>query len=341
MTTQDTLDVRNLSVTVTLGGQRHVAVSDASLAVRRGEIVGLIGESGSGKTLTLKAVLNMLPPGCEVTGGTISWRGENLRGASPRRWRALRRAELCYIPADSASMNPVYRLGDQLCESLVERLAPGATRRLRARIVSSLASVGLGRDAAESVSIAQRFPHELSGGMRQRSLIAMAVERRGRLLIADEPTSGLDITIQRQVLRLLAHLRDETGLGLLVTSHDLDMIGDIADRVVVMYGGQIVEHGRRSDVFDAPRHPYTSGLLDCIPPREGGSTQLRTIPGAPPRLDEIPEGCRFRPRCPRYQELGEPADCLTEASLADTGTPDCAARCHFAHHPVPAGRDER
>lgn len=331
----DVLSMHDLEVTVTVGGRRMPAVRGATLAVARGEIVGLIGESGSGKTLTLKALLNMLPPGCDVTAGEIRWRGEDLRAASARRWRELRRSELCYVPADSASMNPVYRLADQLVESLTEHVRPGARRRLGARIVKALMAVGLGGDAAEARSIARRYPHELSGGMRQRALIAMALERHGGILVADEPTSGLDITTQRQVLQLLADLRDETGLGMLITSHDLDMIGDIADRVVVMYGGQVMEHGPRDAVFGDPRHPYTVGLLDCIPPVAAGTAKLRTIPGNPPRLEELPEGCCFRPRCLLNEQLGEPQECLTEPALDGAG-PAQPARCHFAGQEVHA-----
>lgn len=327
------LVIDSLEVEVSVGQRRMLAVRGASLSVGPGEIVGLIGESGSGKTLTLRAALGLLPPGCRVVGGDLRWRGEDLRAASQHRWRELHRSQLVYVPADSASLNPVYRLEAQLAESVdadPRSAKSRSRRRLRDTILESLAAVGLGRTRAETVAIARRYPHQLSGGMRQRSLIAMAVERRGAVLVADEPTSGLDMTTQRQVMRLLRDLRDTTGLGMLVTSHDLDLVGDIADRVVVMYGGQVVEHGARAEVFDDPRHPYTVSLLECVPSRAAGTERLRTIDGAPPRLDELQAGCAFLPRCPRHRELGSPADCLTDPADTSHDESGRSVRCWFS-----------
>lgn len=328
MSTQAALELRGLNVEVSVGRRQMLAVRGVDMRIEQGQIVGLIGESGSGKTLALRAALGLLPPGCRVAGGTLTWRGEDLRAASAQRWRQLRRSELVYVPADTASLNPVYRLEDQLAEALDGGLRPFATGRLSESIQRSLAAVGLGRTSQESLSISRRYPHQLSGGMRQRALIAMAVERQGAILVADEPTSGLDMTTQRQVLGLLSKLRDTTGLGLLVTSHDLDLVGAIADVVVVMYGGQVVESGPRDSVLGNPRHPYTHSLLACMPARGVHSQRLATIGGAPPRLEELGSGCAFRPRCPRYRELGSPSACEINPNPADSDSG--TVRCHFA-----------
>lgn len=330
MTAGSTLTISGLEVDVEVSGQRVKAVRGANLHVRSGEIVALIGESGSGKTLTLRAALGLLPPGCRVSGGRVDWRGANLLDASEQRWRQVRRNELIYIPADSSSLNPVFRIDAQLAEAIEDGMRAGAGRRLAPRIQKSLAAVGLGRSAQESAAIARRFPHQLSGGMRQRALISMGVERRGAIVVADEPTSGLDMTTQRQVIRMLGQFRDDTGLGILITSHDLDLVGDIADRVVVMYAGQVVEAGTRDEVFGNPAHPYTLSLLRCIPARVQHGDYLMTIEGAPPRLDEMPAGCAFRDRCPRYQELGQPGECSADPALAPAQPgSDRAARCFF------------
>jgi peptide/nickel transport system permease protein len=322
--------VAGLEVDVEVSGRRVKAVRGANLQVRSGEVVALIGESGSGKTLTLRAALGLLPPGCRVAGGRVDWRGANLLDASEQRWRQVRRSELIYIPADSSSLNPVFRIDAQLAEAIEDGTRPGAGRRLAPRIQRSLAAVGLGRSPRESAAIARRYPHQLSGGMRQRALISMGVERHGAIVVADEPTSGLDMTTQRQVIRMLGQFRDDTGLGILITSHDLDLVGDIADRVVVMYAGQVVEDGTRDEVFGNPAHPYTLSLLRCIPSRVQHGDYLMTIEGAPPRLDEMPAGCAFRDRCPRYQELGQPAECLASPPLAPAQhDSDRAARCFF------------
>lgn len=324
------LTISDLEVDVEVSGQRVQAVRGAGLSVHAGEIVALIGESGSGKTLTLRAALGLLPPGCRATGGRVDWRGANLLDASEQRWRQVRRDELIYIPADSSSLNPVYRIESQLAEVLDGGMRPGARRRLAPQIRRSLAAVGLGRTDAESASIARRYPHQLSGGMRQRALISMGVERHGAIVVADEPTSGLDMTTQRQVMRMLGRFRDDTGLGMLITSHDLDLVGDIADRVIVMYAGQVVEQGTRDEVFGSPAHPYTLSLLRCIPSRAPIADKLVTIEGAPPRLDEMPTGCAFRERCPRYAELGEPSECLSSPPLAPVQPDsDRVARCFF------------
>lgn len=324
------LTIADLEVDVEVAGRRVRAVRGAGLSVRAGEIVALIGESGSGKTLTLRAALGLLPPGCRVTAGRVDWRGADLLRASEQRWRQVRRHELIYIPADSSSLNPVYRIESQLAEVMAGGLRPGARRRLAPQIRRSLAAVGLGRTGEESASIARRYPHQLSGGMRQRALISMGVERHGAIVVADEPTSGLDMTTQRQVMRMLGQFRDDTGLGMLITSHDLDLVGDIADRVIVMYAGQVVEQGTRDEVFGNPAHPYTLSLLRCIPSRVHRADHLVTIEGAPPRLDEMPTGCAFRDRCPRYRELGEPSECLAGPPLAAVQPDsDRAARCFF------------
>jgi oligopeptide/dipeptide ABC transporter ATP-binding protein len=278
------------------------AVDGVDLEVASGETLAVVGESGSGKSVTALSILRLFARGDQArVQGRIGWRGRDgtvvdLAALDERRLRAVRGREIAVIFQDpSASLNPVLSVGEQIREAL---------RRHRPDEDAARVAVELLRDVgiADPERRIDAYPHQLSGGMRQRVMIAIALACAPRLLIADEPTTALDVTIQAQIMRLLAELKRRHGMALLFITHDLGLVGEIADRVVVMYAGQVVETGRVADVLRRPLHPYTRALLECRPVRryrDGVPDErvLRPIPGAPPRPSQIPEGCRFAPRC--------------------------------------------
>jgi oligopeptide/dipeptide ABC transporter ATP-binding protein len=287
------LDVRNLTVEFELDGTRLRAVDDVSFAVRRGEIVGVVGESGAGKSLTSEAILGLIacPPG-RVTG-EVRFRGQDLLALGARALSRIRGKEIAMIFQNpGGSLNPVFRVGDQLHEAMALHL-PGGRRTLRARAVEILTRVGIPSAAAR----AREYPHQFSGGMAQRVMIGMGMSCSPSLLIADEPTTALDVTIQAQVLALIRRLARESGAAVLLVSHDLGIISQMCDRVIVMYAGRVVEEAPIATVFHAPAHPYTRALVDCVPDT-AGHTRLGTIRGVMPGLRALPPGCRFHPRCP-------------------------------------------
>ena len=271
-----------------------LAANDACLTVGHGEVLGLVGESGSGKSVTCRAIVGMVPHPGAVLGGRIDYDGRNVLELDKAEMRELRAREIAMIFQDPASaLNPVFRIGHQISEVL--RLNAGLSRTAaRARSIELLERVGL--PAPERRMAA--YPHELSGGMRQRVMIAMALAGEPRLLLADEPTTALDVTIQDQVLRLLADLRRERNMSMILVSHDMGVIGTVADRVAVMYAGRIVEVAPVDVLFTRPDHPYTRALIDAMPqllPEDRAG--LRTIPGQPPDLLKLGSGCPFAPRC--------------------------------------------
>ncbi|RYJ02759.1 MAG: dipeptide/oligopeptide/nickel ABC transporter permease/ATP-binding protein, partial [Acetobacteraceae bacterium] len=282
------LDLRGL--TIGIGPFRPV--EDVSFTLPAGETLAIVGESGSGKSLTAAAIMGLLPPAARVLGGE-AWLGDRdlLRLPEPA-LRRLRGGVMAMVFQDPmSSLNPVHRIGDQVEEAIRahRRPKPGEA-------VALLRRVGI----ADPARRARAFPHELSGGMRQRVVIAMAIANRPRLLIADEPTTALDVTVQAQILDLLAALRREAGMGMVFITHSLAVVAEIADRVVVMYAGQVVEQGSVATVFAAPRHPYTRALLAAVP--EGaspGASPPAGIPGVVPPPQDLPPGCRFAPRCAR------------------------------------------
>ena len=271
------------------------AADGVSFDVGEGEAVGIVGESGCGKTVTSLSILGLLPdpPARIIAGSSIRFRGEELVGAEPRRLRRLRGNEISMIFQEPmTSLNPVYTVGDQVAEAL--RLHRGMGRReARAEALRLLMEVGI--EGAELRL--DEYPHQLSGGMRQRVMIAMALSCEPSLLIADEPTTALDVTIQAQILELLAASRELRGMALMLVSHDLGVVAEICDRVVVMYAGQVVETGPVERVFAAPLHPYTRGLLGSVPSGRKAGGSLVPIPGAVPSATAWPAGCRFRERC--------------------------------------------
>ena len=295
-------EVQDLSVEFRTGARVARAVNGVSFAVRAGERVGIVGESGCGKTASLLAALRLLPtPPAVVTSGRVLLDGTDLLALPARELREVLGRDVAMVFQDAlSSFNPVLRIGRQVAEGARRHEGLGRAEA-RERAVSMLRRVGI-PDPATRVD---QYPHQLSGGMRQRAMIAMALASSPRLLVADEPTTALDVTVQAQVLDMV---RDLTDLGLIWVSHDLGVVAGLADRVVVMYAGSVVEEGDVRQVFHRPRHPYTQGLLDSVPRfRDPERSRLRAIPGLPPDLTALPPGCAFYDRCPARQDV-----CRTE-----------------------------
>ncbi|MFC7738225.1 ABC transporter ATP-binding protein [Roseomonas sp. GCM10028921] len=291
------LDVRGLEVDIPVPGGTLHAVRGVTLSVRHGETLCIVGESGCGKSLTSLALMGLLPAGARRRAERLTLAGENLMAGSPRRLRALRGDRMAMIFQDPMTcLNPSLTIGDQLTETFL-RHGKGDRRAARDRAAALLERVGI---AAATNRLGQ-YPHQLSGGLRQRVVIAMALMCGPDLVLADEPTTALDATIQLGILQLLAELQREMHMALVLVTHDLGVVARIADRVAVMYAGEVVEEGRSAAVFGAPRHPYTRGLMDCIPQpgRMAPGTRLGTIPGMVPSLVGPMRGCAFRGRC-RY-----------------------------------------
>lgn len=281
-----------------VGPRIYKAVNKVSLDLKPGECLGLIGESGSGKSVTALSVMGLVasPPGV-ITGGAVRLEGKDLIGAPYELLRSLRGRRVAYIFQDPLStLHPLYRIGDQLIEAIRVH-EPVSRAEARARAIKLLEDVRIPNAAARI----NAFPHELSGGMRQRVGIAMALANDPDIIIADEPTTALDVTVQAQILALLDELRQRRGLAILFITHDFGVVGQLCDRVAVMYGGRIVETGPTQEVLDAPAHPYTRRLIACVPELGGGRRILAAIPGLPPAVDQLPEGCAFAPRCEKAQ----------------------------------------
>ena len=299
----DLLDIRHLNITFPTQGRGPgdscllLAVRDLSFSIASGEVLGLVGESGSGKSITSLAIMRLLPPQARI-GGEIFFAqngtARNLAEISDDSMRQLRGSRIAMIFQEPmTALNPVMRVGDQIAEAVLahQRIS---SREAWQRTVDAMTDVAI-PDAAQR---ARDYPHQLSGGMRQRVMIAMAIVNRPLLLIADEPTTALDVTIQAQILDLLAELRSKFGLAMLFISHDLAVVSHVADRVAVMYAGNLVELGTKRDIFQAPAHPYTQGLLHAVPDlRTDRAQPLKTIEGTVPGLHAMPPGCAFEPRC--------------------------------------------
>jgi oligopeptide/dipeptide ABC transporter ATP-binding protein len=274
------------------------AVRDLSFSIAPGEVLGLVGESGSGKSVSSLAIMNLLPPQASVSGeivfsanGTGPRDLHSIADESIRKLRGSRMAMIFQEPM--TALNPVMRVGNQIAEAVLAHNAVSKSEAWK-RAVDAMNDVAI----ADPTRRARDYPHQLSGGMRQRVMIAMAIVNRPQLLIADEPTTALDVTIQAQILRLLADLRTKFGLAMLFISHDLAVVSQVADRVAVMYAGCVVELGTRRDIFQAPAHPYTRGLLHAVPDlRTERNRPLQTIDGTVPPLQALPPGCAFEPRC--------------------------------------------
>jgi len=289
------LEVRNLNTAFPAAHGAAFAANGVSFDVEEGATKGIVGESGSGKSITLRSVLGIVPEPGRVIEGQVLWRGRDLLTLPPRELRAIRGREISMIFQDpTSSLNPVFTIGEQIAETLRVKLGMGG-REARARSVELLDHVGIPA-AKERL---RSYPHELSGGMRQRVMIAIAISCRPKLLLADEPTTALDVTIQDQILALLAELQDEFGMAMVLVSHDLGIVAQNCDSVTVMYAGHVIEDAPTAELFRSPSHPYTVGLLRALPStREPGTRRrLAQITGQPPDLTQLPEGCPFRPRC--------------------------------------------
>ena len=297
------------------------AVDGVSLAVHEAEILGIVGESGCGKTVTCRTIMGLMPAGILHTSGEVIYHprgGQNLLDASPAQWEALRGAHLAMIFQDPmTALNPVRTIGDQLLEA-VNAHAKLSRAEAQARAIGLLERVGIPAPARRM----KDYPFQFSGGMLQRALIAIALASSPRLLLADEPTTSLDVIIQDQILSLLLELQQDTGMSMILVSHDLAVISEVCDRILVMYAGQVVEEGPAAEVITTPRHPYTRALLDAVPQGEQRG-QLRSITGSPPSLIDVPVGCRFAPRCRLAVD-----ECRTwETELIEISGPGRLARC--------------
>ncbi len=287
------LDVQGLQTHFFTHGGVVKAVDGVDLRVHAGEILGLVGESGSGKSITGFSVIGLIDAPGRVAGGSIRYLGEELVGASEARLQKLRGKEIAMIFQDPMmTLNPVLRVDTQMVEAIHAHEKVSAKAAL-ARARDALAMVGIPSPEERL----QTYPHQLSGGMRQRVAIAIALLNGPKLIIADEPTTALDVTIQAQILYEVQKLCRETGTAMIWITHDLAVVSGLADRIAVMYAGRIVESGATADVIRAPSHPYTRGLIDSIPTRATHGTLLRQIPGMTPSLLHLPQGCAFRPRC--------------------------------------------
>ncbi|WP_354528851.1 ABC transporter ATP-binding protein [Nakamurella sp. UYEF19] len=311
--------VRDLLVEFGTGDGRLRAVRGVDLDVRRGELVALLGESGSGKSVTARAVMGLTEPGQTVEATEMRLSGTDLLTSTERARRALRGRRMSLVMQDALSaLNPVLSIGDQLGELF--RVHERSSRRVaRRRAAEMLSLVGIS-DPGRRVD---QYPHQFSGGMRQRILIAMAIALEPDLLIADEPTTALDVTVQAQILELLDRLREQLGMGVLLITHDLGVVSEVADRLFVMYAGRIVETGAAAEVLDHPRHPYTRALLRSVPQAGDLGRDLLTIPGSPPSPAQVPAGCSFHPRCTLAVDR-----CLSERPLLELVEVGRGAACH-------------
>ncbi|MFF5437250.1 ABC transporter ATP-binding protein [Streptomyces achromogenes] len=315
------LEVRDLRVEFRTRDGVARAVDGVGYAVDAGETLAVLGESGSGKSVTAQAVMGILDtPPARITGGRVLFQGRDLLTLKESERRRIRGAAMAMIFQDALSaLNPVLTVGDQLGEMFV--VHRGMSRRdARARAVELMERVRIPA-AAQRV---RDYPHQFSGGMRQRIMIAMALALRPALVIADEPTTALDVTVQAQVMDLLAELRREYRMGLILITHDLGVVADVADRIAVMYAGRIVESAPVHDLYRAPAHPYTRGLLDSVPRLDRKGRELYAIKGLPPNPMRVPPGCSFHPRCPMARDV-----CRTDEPPLYEVPGGRGSACHF------------
>ena len=295
------LEIKDLCVEFkTMAGTVH-AVDHLSYTLHRGEKLGIVGESGSGKSVSSLAMMQLIPnPPGKVTGGQILYNGKDLVKLSEREMEKIRGNEISMIFQEPmSSLNPVYRIGDQMLEMIRTHHREIPKKEALKQCIEMLTRVGIPSPEQRI----REFPHQMSGGMRQRVMIAMALLCQPKLLIADEPTTALDVTIQAQILRILKKLAEESDTSVILITHDMGVVAEMADHVMVMYAGKSVEYGTAEDIFDHPMHPYTVGLLKSIPKLGSGQEDhLFTIEGTVPGLDEMPAGCRFSTRCPYATE---------------------------------------
>lgn len=310
------LDIQQLSTVFHTEMGLARAVYKIDLSIEAGKVLGVVGESGCGKSITSLSILRLVPPPGEIVEGAILLEGQDLLKLPESEMRTIRGNKIALIPQDPmTSLNPVYTVGEQIIEAIVlhQKVSKDEARK---RAIESLEKVRI----PQANTRLDEYPHQFSGGMRQRVMIAMALSCNPRLLIADEPTTALDVTVQAQILDLLRDIQKEQGMAILLITHDLGVVAEMCDRVAVMYAGSVVEQAAVHELFENPKHPYTVGLLNSVP--RPGSTRLQPIDGQPPSLVDLPEGCRFANRCP----LMIP-DCLTAIPPLEPKAPDHVARC--------------
>ncbi|AKQ54279.1 ABC transporter ATP-binding protein [Bordetella hinzii] len=292
------LQVNHLSVEFPTRRGTLKALDDVSFSIAPGEVLGVVGESGAGKSLTGAAIIGLLEPPGHISGGEILLEGRRIDNLPEEQMRRVRGREIGAVFQDPlTSLNPLYTVGRQLVETILTHL-PLSARQARERAIELLAATGIPA-ARERID---HYPHQFSGGMRQRVVIALALAAEPKLVVADEPTTALDVSIQAQIIELLKKLCREQGAAVMLITHDMGVIAETADRVAVMYAGRLAEIGPVADVIHRPRHPYTTGLMGSIPTLEGGAERLVQIDGSMPRLNAIPPGCAFNPRCGRRMD---------------------------------------
>ena len=325
------LEVRNLRVEFPTRRGTLVAIDDVSFSIAPGEVLGVVGESGAGKSLTGAAIIGLLEPPGRIAGGEILLSGRRIDDLPAEAMRKLRGREIGAIFQDPlTSLNPLYTIGRQLVETITLHLGLGR-EQARARAIELLQATGI---PAADARI-DHYPHQFSGGMRQRVVIALALAANPKLVVADEPTTALDVSIQAQIIALLDRLCREHGTAVMLVTHDMGVIAEVADRVAVMYAGRLAEIGPVADVIHRPQHPYTAGLMGSIPSISDERDRLAQIDGAMPRLDAIPRGCAFHPRCPqampvcreRRPELREAGASLAACWLHDAAAAPAAEAC--------------
>ncbi|MDH6214057.1 ABC transporter ATP-binding protein [Streptomyces pseudovenezuelae] len=323
------LDVKDLTVDLLSrggdGGSVHRVVHGVSFTLHKEETVALIGESGSGKSISAMAVMGLLPATTARVGGSARHQGTDLLTLPPDQLRARRGKRIAMIFQDALSaLNPTFSVGFQIAETIRAHEKVGR-REARARAVDLMARVRI----PDPASRYRDYPHQFSGGMRQRIMIAMAVALRPDVLIADEPTTALDVTVQAQIMELLAELREETGSALLLITHDLGLAAGTADRIAIMYAGRILEQAPFEELYDRPAHPYTRGLLAAVPRLDGDLDDLTPIPGSPPGPGALPSGCPFHPRCTDSRDR-----CATQPPMLLPVLPNPPARLVACHYPL-------
>lgn len=319
------LRIRDLKVGFAKRGSVLEAVRGIDLDLDRGEVLGVVGESGSGKSIGMLASIGLAPKNAQVSG-SVRFKGEELVGRSRRAMRSLRGAQISMIFQDPlSSLNPVMTVGDQIREALTLHNRGMTRTRATERATELLRLVSIPQPDRRL----RQYPHEFSGGMRQRVMIAMAIANNPELLVADEPTTALDVTVQAQIMQMLRDLQQKLGLALVLITHDLGVLAGHADRVAVIYAGQVVEHAGIFELFRNPRHPYTRGLIASIPKLTDSGAKLYSIPGSPPPLGLLPRGCAFNPRCAFAQEI-----CRQESPPVVSWGEHRSA-CHFAEQLPP------
>ena len=300
MDRQPIISAKDVEITFSLRGKKLNAIRKCSLDLYDGETLAIVGESGSGKSVFTKTFVGMLDVNGKITGGSIMYEGRDMTKFTEKDWLGVRGKKIAMVMQDPmTSLNPLKKIGKQIQESIEHHQGLKGAEAKKAAI-EMLAKVGI----PDPERRYEQYPHEFSGGMRQRVMIAMGLICHPQLLIADEPTTALDVTIQAQILDLINELKEETGTSVMMITHDLGVIAEVADDVMVMYAGKVVEHATCDQIFDEPLHPYTAGLMSCIPRLDGDDTkELSVIEGMVPSFDDMPEGCAFCPRCPYAKEI--------------------------------------